>query len=337
LIPFATGCKIRILPPDFLQVGSRGQQKMTAIKGTEFLVIGRAGMDLYADPPGSEIETAGAFTTALGGSAANIAAGLCRQGARAALLTAVSDDAVGRFVRAQLRGYGVDDSLVTVVAGEARTSLAVVETRIENTQSVIYRNNAADFQMSVADVERVDFARFHGVVVTGTVFAAEPSRGAGFRALELARAAGVPVILDIDYRPYSWASAQEAEGTYARAAEMTDILVGNDVEFGFLAGGYDAGLEAARRFAGQAGRISVYKMGEAGAVTFHADEEIRTGIFATEALKPTGAGDAFMAGFLVALAARKAASGRRSARIGGGGDGRGPGRLRPRDALRGRD
>jgi 5-dehydro-2-deoxygluconokinase len=34
-------------------------------------------------------------------------------------------------------------------------SLAVYETRIEEHQSVIYRNNAADFQMGVADVEAV--------------------------------------------------------------------------------------------------------------------------------------------------------------------------------------
>ena len=46
-----------------------------------FLVIGRAGMDLYADPPGTRIEEATQFTAALGGSSANIAVALTRQGA----------------------------------------------------------------------------------------------------------------------------------------------------------------------------------------------------------------------------------------------------------------
>ena len=46
------------------------------IKVNRFLVLGRAGMDLYADPPGTRMEDARQFTSALGGSSANIAAGL---------------------------------------------------------------------------------------------------------------------------------------------------------------------------------------------------------------------------------------------------------------------
>ncbi|MFM7446029.1 MAG: PfkB family carbohydrate kinase, partial [Tabrizicola sp.] len=125
-----------------------------------FLVIGRAGMDLYADPPGTRMEEATRFAAHLGGSSANIAVALVRQGCKAALLTQVSDDAVGRFCLAQLDAYGVDRSHVTAAGGEARNSLAVVETRVENCQSVIYRNWAADFAMSVADVEAVKYAGF---------------------------------------------------------------------------------------------------------------------------------------------------------------------------------
>jgi len=275
---------------------------MHAIRGNRFLVIGRAGMDLYADPPGTTIEEATHFTAALGGSSANIAAGLVRQGAEAALLTPVSDDAVGRFARAQLRAYGVDDSHVTAVGGEARNSLAVVETRLENTQSVIYRNGAADFELTEEMVAGVDFSRFDTLVTTGTVLAAGPSRGAAFRAFETARHHGLPVIFDIDYRPYSWSSPREAELTYSRAAEMADIIVGNDVEFGFLAGDHDKGLDAARSLARTRDRIVVYKMGEEGAITICDRDEFRTGIYRTKALKPTGAGDAFMASFLAALA-----------------------------------
>ena len=71
-----------------------------------FAVLGRVGMDLYADPPGTRIEDAVRFTTALGGSAGNIAVALARQGAEAALISAVSDDAVGRYCRAELARYG---------------------------------------------------------------------------------------------------------------------------------------------------------------------------------------------------------------------------------------
>lgn len=275
---------------------------LTRLRGQRFLIIGRAGMDFYADPPGTRLEEATRFTTALGGSSANIATGLTRLGCKAALVTRVSDDAVGRFCLNQLDHYGIDRRFVRPVGGEARNSLAVVETRLENTQSVIYRNNAADFSMCAEDVKGIPYDEFSALVTTGTVLAAEPSRGATFDAFKRARDAGLPLIFDVDYRPYSWASAEEASEVYSRAAALCDVIIGNDVEFGFMAGQGKDGLAKARDLVREGAGIVVYKMGELGAITITKDSETRTGIFATEALKPTGAGDSFMAGFLAALA-----------------------------------
>lgn len=259
-------------------------------------------MDLYADPPGTRTEEATRFTASLGGSSANIAVSIVRQGGRADLMTCVSDDAIGRFCLNELDRYGVGRAHVRAVGGEARNSLAVVETRLENTQSVIYRNGAADFAMTAEDAGAVDYSRYSALITTGTVLAAEPSRGALFRAFDLARAAGLPLIFDLDYRPYSWPSARVASEVYARAAALCDVIVGNDVEFGFLAGDPERGLDAARALVSAGARIVVYKMGEGGSLTLTAGGEVFTGIFRTEALKPTGAGDSFLGGFVMALA-----------------------------------
>ncbi len=278
---------------------------MTDLKrlaGKSFLIVGRAGMDLYPDPPGSRTEEAAAMTVCLGGSSANIGVALVKQGCKAALVTRVADDAIGRYCLNELDRYGIDRTHVMPVGGEARNSLAIVETRVEDHQSVIYRNGAADFEMTAADVEAVDYAPFSALITTGTVFAAEPSRSAAFRAFDLARAAGLPLIFDIDYRPYSWPSAEVAAEVYSRAGALCDVIVGNDVEFGFMAGDYDRGLDKARELVARGARIAVYKMGEKGAITITADGEFQTGIYRTEALKPTGAGDSFMGGFIAALA-----------------------------------
>lgn len=267
-----------------------------------FLVIGRVGMDLSPEPPGTGIEQSTNMMVAMGGSSANIAAGLVKFGAEAALVTRVSDDAVGRYCVAQLGAYGVDARHVHPIAGEYRNSLALYETRVEDHNSVIYRNGAADFQMSVADVEAVDYEQYGALITAGTVFAAEPSRSAAFRAFELARAAGLPVIFDVDYRPYSWPSPAVAEDVLSRAGALSDVIVANDEEFGFMAGGIDKGLAKARALAETSASIVVYKMGHLGAITFANGTETRTGIYEVEALKPTGAGDSFMAGFLASLA-----------------------------------
>ncbi len=47
--------------------------------------------------------------------------------------------------------------------------------------------------MAVADVEGVDYSQFSALITAGTVFAADPSREAAFRAFELAKAAGYDV------------------------------------------------------------------------------------------------------------------------------------------------
>ena len=288
----------------FFQNTSVTPAQTMAIKfrNNSFLIIGRAGLDLYADPPGSEIEHAVAFQAALGGSAANIAVALTKQGCKTALLTSVSNDAVGRYTQNQLQNYGVDTQYIRTISGEVRTSLAVVETRTENCQSVIYRNGAADFQLNSSDLQYVPIENYAAIIVTGTALAIEPSRSAIMQLLHKASKATVPIILDVDYRPYSWSSRAEAQRVCADAAGLCNIVVGNDVEFGVLAGEGD-GLQLAQKMAFDGNRLIIYKKGELGCTTFAGQDTFETPIFLVKALKPTGAGDGFMGGFIAGLVA----------------------------------
>jgi 5-dehydro-2-deoxygluconokinase len=260
------------------------------------IVMGRAGIDLYADPPGTRFEEAGSFMAALGGSSGNIAAGLARQGTRAAMLTCLSDDPLGSYCLRELNRYGVETAHVRRLPGEARTSLAFAETRGDDTRSVLYRNNAVDFLFSDDDVAGVDFSAYGATVATGTALARNPSRSAVLTAFRAARAAGSLTVLDLDYRPYSWESVAEAAGAYREAIAHVDIVIGNDDEFDVLVENSGDGRAEARRI-GQ-NRLVIYKMGAKGAYVFSPTEEAGAGIFRVDALKPTGAGDSFLAGFL---------------------------------------
>ncbi len=275
---------------------------LSSLAKGRFIVVGRVGIDFCIDPPGTKTEHADTAKVSMGGSSANIAAGLVKLGAAADLVTCVSDDSIGRYCVNQLAHYGVGTEHVRAVGGEARNSLAVYESTIEDHQTVIYRNGAADFEMTMADVEAVDYGAYGGLITAGTVFAAEPSRAAAFKAFDLARAAGLPVIFDVDYRPYSWPSAGIAADVLSRAGAAADVIVGNDEEFGFMAGDYQLGLDKARSLANE-GRLVIYKMGPEGAITFANGDEIRTGIYPVQALKPEGAGDSFMAGLVASLTA----------------------------------
>ena len=98
---------------------------IAGIQKNKFAVLGRAGMDMFADPIGVKSENTSTFKADLGGSSANICVGLSKLGSYSALITSVSDDAVGRFCLNRLKYYGVDTQFVKYVSGEYRTSLAI--------------------------------------------------------------------------------------------------------------------------------------------------------------------------------------------------------------------
>jgi 5-dehydro-2-deoxygluconokinase len=265
------------------------------------IVIGRAGLDLYPEPDGTKIEAAARFVSDVGGSAANIAVALARQGTRAALVSPLSDDAVGRFVRAALARYGVDTSHCRAVVGEQRTSLALAETRASDCEVVIYRNGAADLELADADLDRTFVASAAVLIVTGTALAKEPSRSAALHAMDLARDAGTFVILDVDHRPYSWISVEAAAEAYRAAAQRAGAVIGNDEEFAIIAGSVEAAAAAARESVGRGSAFAVLKRGDRGSVTFTAETAFTTGIYPVEVRKPFGAGDAFIGGVVAAL------------------------------------
>lgn len=265
------------------------------------IVIGRAGMDLYPEPDATKIAEAARFVCDVGGSAGNIAVALARQGVASALISPLSDDAVGRFVRERLDRHQVDTSRCRRVGGGARTSLAFAETRAEDCEVVIYRNGAADLELTESDLNPALIASASVLVITGTALAAEPSRTAVMTALEVGRAARTFTVFDIDHRPYSWPSDAAAAAAYRNAAQASDAIVGNEEEFGLIADDRDHALAMAKQFVQGGSVFAILKKGGAGSITVTGTELFETGIFRVAALKPFGAGDAFIGGLVAAL------------------------------------
>lgn len=269
------------------------------LDGRTVLVVGRAGMDLYPLPDGSTIEAATGFVSDVGGSAGNIAVALARLGGKAALLSAFSDDAIGRFIMNSLENYSVDTAHCRILTGLERTSLAMAESRADAPSVVIYRNNAADLGITAEQVAAIDLEATGAIIITGTALSREPSRHACRLLTERADAAGCPVILDIDYRPQAWESSNEAADVLGDLAQRADMVVANDEEFDVVAAGEGQGL--ARSLADR-GALVLYKMGRGGCDILDQGETTHVGIFEVTALKPFGAGDAFLGGVMSSLA-----------------------------------
>ena len=273
---------------------------ISKIQQNNFLLIGRAGVDIYPDPPGTKTENAINYVTHLGGSSANMGVQLTKYGGSCSLLTRVSNDSLGKYVLNQLDYYGVKKSLIKLEDNESRTSFAVVETTVKDHQSIIYRHKAADLFLNKKDIDSANIKNYGCILVTGTSLAAEPSRTSVLYALEIAKSNNIPVIMDIDYRPYTWESEMKAKEIYNTAIGNCSGVIGNDDEFAVLSGNYSKGLEYAKKLSSKSDLV-IYKMGEKGSITYANNKEIIKGIFSVKPLKPTGAGDAFMGSFVGAL------------------------------------
>jgi len=281
---------------------------LASLREGRFLIVGRAGMDLYPEPPGTRITEATKFTADLGGSAGNIAVAIARHGRDAALVSVLAHDAIGRFVAARLADYGVATDCLCFAEGEdqvmVRNSLALAESRPDDAEVVIYRNNAADMCLTPEHVTGLDLANVAGVVVTGTALSGAPSDKAVRDLANLAEGMQKPVIMDVDYRATAWPSSADAATACLAFARRCDIVVGNDAEFALLAKAdatdIPAGESLARELAAD-GIIVIYKQGGDGCQLMQGTSVQTFGVFPVELAKPFGAGDAFLGTLLARL------------------------------------
>lgn len=265
------------------------------------LVIGRAGMDIYPEPPGTKISDVQNFSAHLGGSAANTCVALSLHNIATDLVTCISDDAIGEFIFKKLNYYNIGTQHCLKIDKSHQTQLAVVETILENNQSILYRNNACDLKLDNSVIEGINFQDYGAVFYSGTALSSDPSRSAVFLASQKADQAQIPQIIDLDYRPYNWESNEVKSNVYQKIMNKVDIIIGNDLEFN-IADNSQNGFLLAENIIKAKPSIIIYKMGENGSKILTSEGPPRNfGIFSVTAIKPTGAGDAFNGGFVSSL------------------------------------
>jgi 2-dehydro-3-deoxygluconokinase len=242
------------------------------------------------------------FRRHIAGAESNVAIGVCRLGGSATWISRLGNDELGRAILFRLRGEGVDTSHVVWDAAH-RTGVMVREQRAVGPLEVLYyRHHSAASCLSPADIvaaeATIQAAGF--LHVTGiTPALSESARQATFAAVETARAAGVPVVLDPNIRWKLWGRA-EAKRVLCDLAARCDVVLPGADEAEVLTG--EAEPEpAARRLLESGPRLVVVKLGAAGALAVAADgTSLRIPAYPiARVVDPVGAGDAFAAGFLI--------------------------------------
>jgi 2-dehydro-3-deoxygluconokinase len=263
----------------------------------QVVTLGETMVLLVAEQPGA-LREATTFRRSIGGAESNVAIGLCRLGHSAGWISRLGDDELGQHVLFRLRGEGVD--LTHVTLDPARPTGVLIRERREvgPLEVLYYRAGSAASAMSAEDVDESYVASARYLLVSGITAALSAScREAVFAAAEIARAAGVTVVLDPNLRLKLW-TRDLARATLRDLAARSDVVLPGADEAELLTGESDP-QRAARALLALGPRTVVVKLGAEGALALTSDtlERVPAQPLA-RVVDPIGAGDAFAAGFL---------------------------------------
>lgn len=258
----------------------------------EVLAIGRLGVDLYPLQDGVGLDQVSTFGKYLGGSAANVSVAAARHGHGVELISRVGDDPFGRYLLAELERLGVDPRLV-VTDRSLKTPLTFCEIfPPDDFPLYFYREpKAPDMNIETVDID-LTAVRGAGVFwMTVTGLSQEPSRAAHHAALQ-ARARATHTVLDLDFRPMFWDSAEDATAQIAPVLEMVTVAVGNREECQVAVGETDP-QRAADALLERGVELAIVKQGPKGVLAKTRDESVEVPPYLVEVVNGLGAGDAF--------------------------------------------
>lgn len=247
------------------------------------------------------IEYARSFSFGIGGAESNVAIGVARLGGSASWIGRLGRDAAGDMIERRLRAEAVR---VLAQRDAAFTGLMVKHRRFGDRLQVDYhRRGSAGSRLSPADLPPGVIESATILHITGITPALSDSAAqAVSAAVERARAAGVTVSFDVNYRSKLW-TPDDARPVLRRLAESADVLFAGVYEATLLLDGHKGGTAAklARAVAVLGPGHVVVKDAERGCAAFIDGEAFEVPAISVHVVDPVGAGDAFVAGYLAEL------------------------------------
>jgi ribokinase len=258
-------------------------------------VIGSTNVDMITQldhlPAVGESVTGGTFMQTFGGKGANQAVAAARAGGQVTFLTALGEDNYAQLCIDNYRRDGIDTSSVVIKKGVATgVALIMFDQQGRNYLAVA---SGANFAMTPADVDAaVSAIRGSAMLVMQN----EISPPAALRAIEIAHAAGVPVMFN--YAPVS--------GIPVPVSAKMKYLVVNENEASQLTGGMEVASEAqvkaaARKLRSMGPETVIITLGAEGSYMLAREQELRVPPHKVSAVDTTAAGDTYCGALAVAL------------------------------------
>lgn len=229
----------------------------------------------------------------VGGNGANTAYTLAKLGVPVRLQGAVGSDSLADSILKLLEGQGVDTKGVRRL--DVKTALTVVLVRTDGERAFLHAPGAS------AAVDKTAFLLPHGAGVNyvhlhvANPFAVPALRRSLAEILEGARRAGLSTSLDA-----GWDSAGRWMEDLRQALPFTDIFFANELEAQMISGTKNPAT-AAQKLLDAGCYAVVIKLGRSGCWVQVGDTTWCVPAFEVPVRDTTGAGDAFVGGFLASL------------------------------------
>ncbi|KAL4432540.1 hypothetical protein ABPG77_000477 [Micractinium sp. CCAP 211/92] len=279
--------------------------------GRYLVSLGEALYDCLADQIGKPKDEVTSWTPFPGGAPANVATGVARLGAGALFVSAIGKDDLGDEFVALLKERSVDTSAVQRVDRPTRDILVVRSPDGDREFAGFGKAKSHEYADCFLDPAGLPEEKIKGAdaLVTGTLgLACGPTADAMRRAVSLAREGShCTVVIDVNWRPVFWDDEASAKATVLEYIQQAHILKVTDEEVEWL-----YGIPAAEALAhpervlekGSGWRGVLVSAGEKGsAYAFRApggkmDMSGVVPVMDVKVADTTGAGDAYLAGFL---------------------------------------
>jgi sugar/nucleoside kinase (ribokinase family) len=262
--------------------------------------LGEAIVDLICEGDLALGEAPESFVPWPGGALANVAVGVARSGMPAALVGGVGGDRWGGWLAGGLEREGVSTEWLASLDG-ADTPVALIEFGPDNEPSFqVYGEHIGPTMAATAGFLEEAIEAAQAVVIGSNTMVGETEREVTRRAVELTRSAGKPLLLDPNYRPNRWPSAEPARRFCRELTEAATVVKLNRGEAELITGLTDP-VDAGRALAAMGPKLAVVTAGESEVFTAGAVEASHQPEKA-ETVSPLGAGDAFMGALAAGLA-----------------------------------
>ncbi|GBF06075.1 PfkB domain-containing protein [Deinococcus aerius] len=268
----------------------------------DLIGVGEAMVELFADEPLGE---AAVLRRRWGGDVLNALVAASRAGGRVSLVTWVGDDPFGPGLRREWEAEGVDVSRAPLVPGENGVYFISL---VNGEREFTYRRaGSAASHLAPEHLDAAHLASTRTLLLSGITQAlSDSAQAATLEAARIARAAGVTVAFDPNYRASLWAArggAPAARRAWGELAPLVDVLLPS-LPADLPALGLPEHLPADEALArlGECVPLVALKAAERGAYLAARGAVAHVPAQPVAVVDSTGAGDAWNGDFLLSLA-----------------------------------